>query len=96
MLCPSDDVELDNIIYCAYLPQHLIHKNVCVKVNSGMNRLGIMPSETKSFLDLCAKRGVNVDSVFTHLSSIESVDMQLSQFSPLDFGVKRHALASNF
>lgn len=96
VLCPSEDVGDINAIYCAYLPQHLTHEKVCVKINTGMNRLGITPSQTPEFLDLCARKNIKVDSVFTHFSDISYAKLQLSRFESIDCKVKRHAFASNF
>ncbi len=96
ILCPSDDIGDDNIIYTAMSEKDLRHKRICVKINTGMNRLGILPRETKSFMDLCDKKGVDVESIYTHFSDLEYAHEQFERFMQIDCNIKRHACASNF
>ncbi len=96
VLCPSEDINDDNVIYAATSEKDFQHKRVCVKVNTGMNRLGILPSEVDAFLDLCVAKGIKVDSIYTHFSDFEYAPIQFDRFMNIDHCVKRHACASNF
>lgn len=96
VLCPSIDVGDDNIIYCAMSEKDLFHKHICVKINSGMNRLGILPEQANDFLKLAKSRGAIVDSLYTHFSDVEYAPIQFNRFMKIKCYVKRHASASNF
>lgn len=96
ILCPSDDVEIDNVIYSAMSEKDLRHKQICVKINTGMNRLGILPNYAHSFLMLAKSKGAQIDSIYTHFSDIEYAPVQFERFMSVGGNYKRHAAASNF
>ncbi|MCH5164378.1 MAG: alanine racemase [Clostridiales bacterium] len=96
VLSPSVDVGDNNIIYSAMSKNDLRHKRVCVKINTGMNRLGILPEEANSFLKLCSELKTQVDSIYTHFSDVEYAPVQLERFMSVKGDYKRHAAASNF
>lgn len=97
VLCPSKDLDDKKVIYSAATSNDLLHKRVCVKINTGMNRLGVLPQYYESFLHLCNIKNVSVDSIYTHFSDIDFAPTQYERFTSLDFkGYKRHAAASNF
>ncbi len=96
ILSPTEDIYDDNVIYSAMSEKDLHHKRICVKINTGMNRLGILPEKAKAFLDLCSSRNVKVDSIYTHFSDIEYAQTQFERFMQVDSSLKRHACASNF
>lgn len=96
VLSPSDDIDDDNVIYSAMSKNDLRHKRVCVKINTGMNRLGLLPEAAPDFLQLCRYYGVSVDSVYTHFSDVDYAPIQFERFSSVKCSLKRHAAASNF
>ena len=70
VLCPSEDVSDNDVIYSAMSERDLIHKRVCIKINSGMNRLGILPEEYAVFDKKCKKSGAHIDSIYTHFQML--------------------------
>lgn len=87
------DIGKKNIIYSAATKKDLLHKRICVKINTGMNRNGIYPQE---FNDFIARRPLytEIESVYTHFCSVEYAKKQFEAFDALNFPVK-HCCASN-
>lgn len=74
-------------------------KNVAIKVNTGMNRLGFSPQETDEAVASVKKNGMYIDSIYTHLfdPTTENALRQLKSFRQIHCdGVKKHIAASNF
>ena len=96
VLCPSEDVSDNDVIYSAMSERDLIHKRVCIKINSGMNRLGILPEEYAVFDKKCKKSGAHIDSIYTHFSDVDNAHIQFKKFAEIKTPYMRHACASNF
>ncbi|MGB9614702.1 MAG: alanine racemase, partial [Fervidobacterium sp.] len=67
-----------------------------VKIDTGMRRLGVLPQESKDFIDSARKSGFEVEGAYTHFAvadSLEEEDIkftkeQAEQFEKLDLDVK--------
>lgn len=82
-----------------------------VKIDTGMHRLGLPPSEIDSFISLLQRNQhqIKIDSVFTHLAAtdnsehVEFTNQQIALFeessqkflSSFDYPITRHVLNSN-
>lgn len=52
-----------------------------IKVNTGMNRIGVMPSECKEIFDLLNSKGAKVEGIMSHFSSAdEDIEYSKEQF----------------
>lgn len=96
VLCPSEDINDNNVIYSATNKKDFCHKRICVKINTGMNRLGIFPQQAKAFFNECAKKNIEIESIYTHFSDVENATEQFDRFMQIECFFKRHACASNF
>lgn len=96
VLCPSEDVGDRNVIYSAMSERDLIHKRISIKINSGMNRLGILPEEYAAFEQKCKNSGAHIDSIYTHFSDVDNAHNQFKRFAEIKTHFMRHACASNF
>lgn len=96
VLSPSADAGIDDVIYCAARPEDLCHKQICIKINSGMNRLGVLPLNAPRLIELARRGGVHIDSLYTHFSSVDYAPKQFERFMSVKGDFKRHACASNF
>jgi alanine racemase len=68
----------------------IIHYPVHVKIDSGMHRLGFLPEQIPTLIQLLgAQKGVKVRSVFSHLSASES--WQFDEFTHQQMDTFRHA-----
>jgi alanine racemase len=95
--------ETNLLNYLAY--KHKKHIDVHLKINTGMNRLGIRPEQTQSFLtNLGDMNNLKLKSIYTHLSFADSekdgerlTSMQIKKFMPIkniSGGVIMHAANS--
>ncbi len=96
VLSPSEDIGKSDIIYSVTCLKDLIHKRVCVKINTGMNRLGILPSQSEEFVKYCLRCKISIDSIYTHFSDVNYAPVQFERFMSVNADFKRHACASNF
>ncbi|MBP5279422.1 MAG: alanine racemase [Erysipelotrichaceae bacterium] len=46
--------------------------NVHIKIDTGMNRIGIEPDEAKEVYDLLSEKGANIEGIMSHFSSADS------------------------
>lgn len=53
---------------------------VHIKINTGLNRLGIFPEETKDVLDKLLKAKANVEGIMTHFACYADVDYTYRQY----------------
>ena len=54
--------------------------NVQMKINTGLNRLGIFPDEAKDVLNDLLNAGANVEGIMTHYACMADVDYTYSQY----------------
>ena len=74
-------------------------KQVALKLNTGMNRLGFSLSEAQTAMEQLVSKRVKIDSVYTHLfdPTTENAVKQKLLFEEFKArGIKRHCAASNF
>jgi alanine racemase len=95
--------ETNLLNYLAY--KHKRHINVHLKINTGMNRLGIRPEETQTFLaNLNDMNNLRLKSIYTHLAYADMekdgehlTSQQIKKFMPIkniSGGVMMHAANS--
>lgn len=96
VLSPSPDADIPDTIYCAVSEKDLCHKRICIKINSGMNRLGVLPSDANTLIGNAQSRGVSIDSLYTHFSSVDYAPVQFKRFMSVKGEFKRHACSSCF
>lgn len=82
----------NNISICAHSLRYLkslssLPLSIHLKINTGMNRLGIQPSEIDTALKLIKKSSLKLEGIYTHFHSADtskkSVQNQLQIFLPL-------------
>lgn len=54
--------------------------NVHIKINTGLNRLGLYPDETKEVLNLLLQANANVEGIMTHFACVDDVDYTYKQY----------------
>ena len=55
--------------------------NVHIKLNTGMNRIGIKPEQAKEVLDILLNKGTNVEGIMSHFSSADcDLEYTLKQY----------------
>ncbi len=52
--------------------------NVQMKINTGMNRIGILPEESKEVLEILKNKGAKIEGIMSHFSSSDS-DIEYSK-----------------
>ncbi|MCL2822095.1 MAG: alanine racemase [Firmicutes bacterium] len=105
ILCPSGKKTDGNIIHTVCDLKGLDQLNSCkiaLKINSGMNRLGLDHKQMPNVTDkLKSRPDLILTDIFTHFSCVESADTQLKIFKSATKNLKNskeisfHACASN-
>lgn len=73
IIIPTKDYALENANKLNGIKVH-------IKINTGLNRLGVLPSESKEVLDLLLNSGAKVEGVMTHYACGGDVDYSYQQY----------------
>jgi alanine racemase len=83
ILCPSKRISAKNIIYTVTSIGDLADKKgekIAIKINTGMNRLGVLPQKFKQLVSAANNQNCEIKDVFTHFSSAFSAADQFELF----------------
>lgn len=90
---------ISNLSNLKFYLQHLNHSPLCLKFNTGMNRLGIPSSEIDNVCDLLKKNKTNVFHLMTHFSSSyqklkdgNSTQRQYKEFLQIKEKLRSHSI----
>lgn len=83
ILSPSNKIDYLDIIYTVCSAEELSYykgKEIAVKINSGMNRLGADKKEFEKIIKYAKQNDIKISQVYTHFSSVENAKRQFEDF----------------